>query len=108
MFAAKFVFCQYREDEEFERLNDAILEAAESNPGYRGREKWRNGDGDRAVVYYWDSLEHLRSFARDPVHREAKSRYDRWYEGYRVEISRIVRTYGDGFYGEADEDGARG
>lgn len=107
MFAAKFVFRQYHEDEEFERLNDAILEAAESNPGYRGREKWHNGDGDIAVVYYWDTQEHLRSFARAPVHREAKARCERWYEGYRVEISRVIRTYGDAFYVTSGENGAR-
>ena len=34
-----------------------------------------------------------------------------WYEGYRVEISRVLRTYGDGFYDEqadrfrGEEDG---
>lgn len=65
MIAARFVFRQAGTDEEFERLNRRILEAAESNPGYRGREAWRNDDGDVAVLYWWDSLEDLWGFARD-------------------------------------------
>lgn len=94
--AARFLFRQARSDEEFDRLNELILRAAESNPGYRGREWWRNDDGDLAVVYWWDSLEALRTFAADPVHREAKQRWDEWYEGYRIEISRLLKSYGRG------------
>lgn len=105
MIAARFVFRQARTDEEFERLNERILEAAESNPGYRGRETWRNDDGDVAVLYWWDSLEDLRSFAREPVHREAKARWDEWYAGYRVEISRLLETYGEGLPGCPDAHG---
>jgi heme-degrading monooxygenase HmoA len=53
-------------------------------------------------VYYWDSLEALETFAADPTHREAKSQYDRWYAGYRIEIAQVLRTYGDGYYDSLD------
>ena len=100
MIEARFIFRQAARDEEFERLNDRILEAAEANPGYRGRETWRNDAGDVAVDYRWDSLDDLRSFAGHPVHRQAKARWEEWYDGYRVQIGRILRTYG-GDSGEA-------
>jgi heme-degrading monooxygenase HmoA len=106
MIAAKFVFRQHTENDDFHRLNDRIREVARSHPGYLGREWWRNDEGDLAVIYYWETLEDLTEFARDPVHRKAKARVGEWYEGYRVEISRVLRTYGDAFYdgpaGEGD------
>lgn len=108
MIAAKFVFRQHTEDADFHRLNDEIREIAESSPGYLGREWWRNPEGDQAVIYYWESLEALEAFARDPVHRRAKARVGEWYEGYRVEISRVLRTYGDGTYEPMGENEGKG
>ncbi|MFW6084897.1 MAG: hypothetical protein ACODAA_06760 [Gemmatimonadota bacterium] len=49
-----------------------------------------------AVDYRWDSLDDLHTFARHPVHLEAKARWEEWYEGYRVQISRVLRSYGGG------------
>ena len=34
--------------------------------------------------------------ARFPQHREAKDLVQRWYDGYRIVISEITATYGDG------------
>ncbi len=53
-----------------------------------------------AVVYYWDSMEALETFARHPAHLEAKARYREWYAGYRIEIASLERVYGDGAYPE--------
>lgn len=94
--AATFVFDQVRRDEDFEELNDRIREIARATPGYLGRKDWRDSEGHRAVTYYWETLDALREFAADPVHREAKRRHREWYAGYRVEISRVLRVYGGG------------
>lgn len=94
--AATFVFDQVRRDEDFEELNDRIREVARSTPGYLGRKDWSDGEGHRAVTYYWESLDALREFASDPDHGEAKRRHREWYAGYRVEISRVLRVYGGG------------
>lgn len=102
-FTATFRFRQKARDAEFDRLDALIATAAEENPGYRGRKKWHDKDGNLAVVYYWDSLEALETFAAHPTHQEAKSQYDRWYEGYRIEIAQVLRTYGDGYYDSQDE-----
>lgn len=94
--AATFIFDQVRRDEEFEELNDRIRRIARSTGGYLGRKDWRDSEGYRAVTYYWESLDALRTFAADPDHREAKRRHREWYAGYRVEISRVLRVYGGG------------
>lgn len=99
--AATFVFDQVRRDEAFEELNDEIKKIARSTTGYLGRKDWRDSDGHRAVTYYWESLDALREFAADPVHREAKRRHREWYAGYRVEISRVLRVYGGGHLDDA-------
>lgn len=94
--AATFVFDQVHRDEDFEELNDRIREIARSTPGYLGRKDWRDSEGYRAVTYYWESMDALRRFAADPIHREAKRRHREWYAGYRVEIARVLRVYGGG------------
>lgn len=94
--AATFIFDQVRRDDDFEELNDRVLEVADESPGYLGRKDWTDAEGHRAVTYYWESMEALRSFAADPDHREAKRRHREWYAGYRVEISRVLRVYGGG------------
>ena len=94
--SARFLFRGVTRDAEFAELNDRIRDAAEENPGYRGREWWRNEDGDVSVVYWWVSLDALQAFARHPVHREAKERWEEWYDGYRVEVARLLRSYGPG------------
>lgn len=94
--AATFVFDQVRRDEDFEELNGRIRDVARSTPGYLGRKDWRDSEGYRAVTYYWESLEALRAFAADPIHREAKRRHREWYAGYRVEVARVLRVYGGG------------
>jgi heme-degrading monooxygenase HmoA len=86
---------RYRDDA-FAELNERIRRIARSRPGYLGRKDWTDAEGHRAVTYYWESMEALRSFAADPDHREAKRRHREWYAGYRVEISRVLRVYGGG------------
>lgn len=94
--AATFVFGEVRRDEEFDELNRRILEVARSTSGYLGRKDWTDRRENRAVTYYWESMEALRRFARHPDHREAKRRHREWYDGYRVEVARVLDVYGSG------------
>ena len=50
------------------------------------------------MTYYWDSLETLRTFSTDPVHQQAKREYARWYKGYHIVVSEVLRSYGDGAF----------
>jgi heme-degrading monooxygenase HmoA len=96
MFSAAFIFRPGTYDDEFHRLNDLIDAAANSTEGYLGAETWHSADGKTLnATYYWATLEALKQFSRDPNHLEAKKQYSRWYDGYHIVISEVIRSYGD-------------
>lgn len=49
-----------------------------------------------SITYYWESLEALEQLIRHPAHQQAKAAQSRWLDGYRVEISQVLRRYGEG------------
>ena len=97
MYSASFIFKPGQYDDEFHRLNGLIEEVARETPGFLGSEPWRSPDGTRInATYYWADLDGLKSFSTHPRHLEAKRQYSRWYDGYHIVISEIIRSYGDG------------
>lgn len=97
MYSAAFIFRPGSYDDEFHRLNGLIDTAARQTDGYLGAETWQSKDGKTLnATYYWDSLDALRSFSRNPHHLEAKKQYSRWYDGYHIVVSEVMRAYGDG------------
>lgn len=100
MYMVNFQFEQSHWDAEFKRLNSLISAAAEVSDGYLGAEIWISADGRRRnATYYWKSMEALRAFSRHSAHQEAKKQYRRWYKGFHVVVSRIVRSFGDDVFG---------
>jgi len=97
MFSAAFIFEPGTYDARFHQLNALIDAAARATIGFLGTESWRSPDGTRSnATYYWASLEALREFSRHPSHVEAKREYQRWYRGYHIVVSEVIRSYGDG------------
>lgn len=97
MLTATFIFTQHTTNQDFKVLDDEIMRRAEANPGFMGKEKWLSPDGSQIrVIYYFENKESLAEFSKDEIHRQAKARYQEWYEGFRVEISEITGTWGDG------------
>jgi heme-degrading monooxygenase HmoA len=96
MITATFIFEQDKIDESYLELDRQISEAARDTRGYLGEEGWTNtGAGLISTVYYWEDEAALRTFMQNECHRQAKARYEQWIRGYRVEIARILRCYGD-------------
>lgn len=96
MYIASFIWEPGDYDDEFHRLNKAIDELARSLSGFLGVDSWQSADGSRRnATYYWDSLDTLKTFSMHPTHLEAKRQYSRWYKGYHIVISELVRSYGD-------------
>ena len=96
MYSAAFIFEPGEYDDEFHRLNGLIDEAANKTEGYLGAESWKSMDGKTInATYYWESFEALKTFSRHPRHLEAKKQYSRWYDGYHIVVSEILRSYGD-------------
>jgi heme-degrading monooxygenase HmoA len=96
MFTASFIWQPGVYDVEFHRLNAILDELAKSLPDFLGVEIWVSADGDkRNATYYWRTMETLKLFATHPTHQEAKRQYGKWYNGYHIVISEVIRTYGD-------------
>ena len=96
MFCAAFIYQPGEYDSEFHRLNDMIQAAAEAMPSYLGVESWQSEDGRlKNATYYWSDLAALKEFSMHPSHLEAKRNYARWYQGYHIVISEVIRSYGD-------------
>jgi heme-degrading monooxygenase HmoA len=96
MYTSTFTFATKQFDDAFHRLDQEIAAMARAIPGYLGEETWENtAAGLVSNVYYWESLEALQQLVQDPRHRAAKARQGEWLDGYRVEISQVLRTYGD-------------
>ncbi len=96
MHSASFIWEPGSYDAEFAELNALVEAAAKDSPGFLGVEEWKSEDGKRRnATYYWESLEGLKVLASHPKHLEAKSKYARWYNGYHVVISEVVKSYGD-------------
>lgn len=97
MYSAAFIYEAGDYDGEFHRLNALIDAVARSMPGFLGSESWQTADASRRnATYYWDKLETLKAFSIHPIHQEAKRQYARWYKGYHIVVSEIIRSYGDG------------
>ena len=96
MFSATFIFAKKQYDDQFHTLDAIIADVAKSIPGYMGEENWESAaTGLVSNVYYWDSLASLQLLMQHPSHLEAKQNQAKWLDGYRVEISEILKTYGD-------------
>ncbi|MEM9788690.1 MAG: antibiotic biosynthesis monooxygenase [Pseudomonadota bacterium] len=97
MISASFIFTETDLDDEFFTLDAMIAEAAEATPGFVGKENWVSPDGTiKNSVYYWTDKAALQVFSTHPRHLEAKKKYAKWYGGFHVVISEVVKSYGDG------------
>ena len=97
MYCAMFMWEPGEYDAEFHRLNQLIDGIACSLPGFLGADSWQSPDGLRKCAnYFWNDLETLKTFSTHPTHEEAKRQYARWYKGYQIVVSEVIRSYGDG------------
>ena len=74
VISAQFIFKPGRYDDEFHKLDAEIEAFVATIPVCLGAEKWV-GLG---------------------AHREAKGKYQNWYDGYQIVVSEIEKSYGDG------------
>ncbi|SDP55574.1 hypothetical protein SAMN04489867_2905 [Pedococcus dokdonensis] len=97
MICVQFVFKPGSYDDEFHRLDGMIDEYARSLPGFVRTETWHQPEqGLVNAIYYFTDQKALAHLAKFPSHREAKGQVHRWYDGYRITVSEVKATYGDG------------
>ena len=97
MYSAAFIYQAGEYNADFHALNDAIDQIARGSSGFLGSESWVSvGGATRNATYYWSDLETLRAFSTHSQLLEAKRQYSRWYNGFQVVISHVIRSYSDG------------
>ncbi len=97
MICCQFIFKPGTYDDEFHRLDEQIDDYASSRPGFDRVETWLSPEGDVVnAAYYFTDQASVAQLARFPQHREARQQVARWYDGYRIVVSDVRATYGDG------------
>jgi heme-degrading monooxygenase HmoA len=97
IYTASFMFEPGTYDDAFHALDALIEAAALATPGYLGNETWVAAKGtQRNAVYYWETLEALKSFSNHPKHLEAKRQYLKWDKSFHIVVAQVLRSYGDG------------
>ena len=100
MICVQFIFKPGTYDDDFHRLDDQIGRYARGLPGFDHVVTWHSEEGGLVnAMYYFADQKSLAQLARFPQHREAKSRVERWYDGYRIVVTEVKATYGDGRLG---------
>ncbi len=69
-----------------------LMELLARQPGFLGAESARNEIG--ITVSYWATLEAIKAWKEDMVHRQAQGRAKDWYKSFRVRVCRVEREYG--------------
>jgi heme-degrading monooxygenase HmoA len=72
-------------------LADAMLEAAQSVPGFVDFTTFVAADGERVSLVTFDSPESHAAWRDDPRHRAAQQQgWDQLYDGYSVQVARCT------------------
>ena len=97
MICCQVIFKPGTYDDDFHRLDSEIDDYARSLAGFDRVEKWLSPAGDVVnAMYYFADRKSVAMLGRLPQHREAKGQVARWYDGYRIVVSDVRATYGDG------------
>ena len=97
MMCCQFIFKPGTYDDDFHRLDAQIDTYARALPGFVKTETWTAPEsGVVNAIYYFTDQQSVAQLARFPQHRQAKDQVERWYVGYRVVVSEVTATYGDG------------
>lgn len=95
MICCAFIFTPGTYDAEFHQLDGEIQSFAENLVGFIKVESWQSADGTtKNAMYYFESIAVVRELSKFQQHLEAKSKVDRWYQDYRVEVMEIKSVYG--------------
>lgn len=98
MIACQFIFQPGEYDVEFTELDDSIDAFVQQMPGFIGIDKWQSvaDAGVLNYIYYFTDMDAVRQLSQFGDHLTAKREYARWYDGYKIIVSEVHRSYGDG------------
>ena len=67
---------------EYEKYNDELYASAKKLGGFIGLES-ETVDGVEITISKWQTKQDVMSWAKDPLHIEAKKQVSKWYDWYR-------------------------
>lgn len=72
---------------------ERMMELVRAQPGFRGVESVRSGDGLGVTVSYWDSLDAIAAWKKQPEHAAIQQiGRSRWYSRFAIQVCRIERA----------------
>lgn len=100
------IFASMRTDfdaDGYEQAAEAMAVLASQQPGYRGVQSARGGDGFGITVSYWADEAAATAWRDHPEHSAIRDMgRARWYSSYSLEVATISRAYD---WQEAASDG---
>lgn len=75
--------------------SDSMAALAATQPGYRGADAARDGEGIGITVSYWADEASAVAWRQHPEHAAIRELgRGRWYRWYRLHVAAIGRSYG--------------
>lgn len=94
-YAVIFTSTRTMGDNGYDATANRMVELAEQQPGFLGAESAREELG--ITVSYWSDLESIKQWKANAEHLEAqKTGRNKWYQSFKVRISKVERDYGLG------------
>jgi|LakMenEpi03Aug12_release.lakeMendotaPanAssembly.Ray.scaffolds.fasta_scaffold544340_2 heme-degrading monooxygenase HmoA len=93
MYAVIFIYEIGDNLEGYAEMDKLTLELVSTLQGYLGYQK--AGDGKNNIfISYWESLEHIDAWRKDPVHTKAKAEgANKWYKRYISQICKVEQSH---------------
>ncbi len=91
------------DDDGYEAMAQRMAALVSGRDGFLGMDSARGDDGVGITLCYWESLEAIEAWGRDPEHREAQRiGLERWYDQTTLRIANVQRS---SEYTRPDPDG---
>jgi heme-degrading monooxygenase HmoA len=91
-YAVIFTSVRYDNENGYAETATQMLALAAQQPGFLGFETARQEIG--ISVSYWATLDAIRHWKQNAMHRQAQGRAKEWYQSFRVRVCRVEREYG--------------
>lgn len=93
-FAVIFASLSADDSEGYAAMADAMVQSAQSQPGFIGVDSARGSDGLGITVSYWQDEASLLAWKADAKHLLAqKLGKERWYKHYTLRVAKVERQY---------------
>lgn len=68
---------------------DRMLARVQDQPGFVRSHSWRDEQGFGVTLSYWESLDAIQAWGRDPEHQQAQGFGREAYQDWRLEIAEV-------------------